>query len=166
MSVNCWKYAREVYVIGREMKFKPETDATREAAIAFIVAMAGTRPAYVPYINAKAGNPPVAEFEGEGEARKLIWDKLAKQNILTLAKMIQKIGRSLKIQFCTEEEKAICDTFFAALKGETVEEAATVEETETTDEEPAEEGTETVEETETTEDETTEEGTETTEVNE
>ena len=160
MSVNCWKYAREVYVIGREMKFKPETNATREAAIAFIVAMAGTRPAYVPYINAKAGNPPVAEFEGEGEARKLVWDKLAKQNILTLAKMIQKIGRSLKIQFCTEEEKAICDTFFAALKGETV------EETETTEEETTEEGTETVEETETTEEETTEEGTETTEVNE
>ncbi|MBR4315951.1 MAG: hypothetical protein IKP65_03140 [Alphaproteobacteria bacterium] len=28
--------------------------------------------------------------------------------------MVQKIGRSLKIQFCTEEEKALCDALFAA----------------------------------------------------
>ena len=114
MPVNCWKYAREVYLIGRSVKFRSFTEKEREAVIDFIVKMAATRPAYVPYINVKAGNPPAAEYVGEKEERKLVWDKLAKQNDASLAKMIQKIGRSLKIQFCTEEEKALCDALFAA----------------------------------------------------
>lgn len=104
MSVNCWKYAREVYLIGRSVKFRPFTAKEREAAIAFIIAMAGTRPAYVPYINLKYGNP----VEGE------MAEKLAKQNDESLARMIAKIGRSLKIQFCTEKEKGLCDALFAA----------------------------------------------------
>lgn len=114
MNVNCWKYAREVYLVGRSLKFRKFTETEREAVIAFITAMAGTRPAYVPYINLKADNAPASEFVGEGEERQLVWDKLAKQNDYSLGKMVQKIGRSLKIQFCTEEEKALCDALFAA----------------------------------------------------
>ncbi len=112
--VNCWQYARDIYLVGRSWKMRRFTDAERAAAIEFIVAMAGTRPAYVPYINLKASNPPAAEYEGEGDERALAWKYLEKQNDESLAKMIQKIGRSLKIQFCTAEEKGICDALLAA----------------------------------------------------
>lgn len=114
MPVNCWQYARDIYLVGRSWKMRRFTDAERAAAIEFIVAMAGTRPGYVPYINLKAGNPPAAEYEGEGDARALAWKYLEKQNDESLAKMIQKIGRSLKIQFCTAEEKELCDALLTA----------------------------------------------------
>ena len=112
--VNCWQYSREVYLVGRSYKFRGFTAEERTAVIEFIVAMAGTRPAYVPYINLKAGNPPANEFAGEGDERALAWDRLEKQNDESLAKMVQKIGRSLKIQFCTAEEKELCDALFEA----------------------------------------------------
>ena len=127
--VNCWQYSRDVYLIGRSLKMRRFTDAEREAVIIFITAMAETRPAYVPYINLKADNPPCNEFvdeevpassdsetqEGEAETvRKLAWDYLEKQNDYSLAKMVQKIGRSLKVQFCTAEEKGLCDALFEA----------------------------------------------------
>jgi len=104
MNVNCWKYAREVYLVGRSLKFRKFTEAERKAVIDFIVAMAGTRPAYVPYINLKFDNTVAG----------VISDRLEKQNDYSLGKMVQKIGRSLKIQFCTEEEKALCDALFEA----------------------------------------------------
>lgn len=104
MNVNCWKYAREVYLVGRSLKFRKFTEAERKAVINFIVAMAGTRPAYVPYINLKFDNTVAG----------VISDRLEKQNDYSLGKMVQKIGRSLKIQFCTEEEKALCDALFDA----------------------------------------------------
>ena len=112
--VNCWQYSREVYLVGRSYKFRGFTAEERTAVIDFIVAMAGTRPAYVPYINLKAGNPPANKFEGEGDERSLAWDRLEKQNDESLAKMVQKIGRSLKVQFCTAEEKELCDALFEA----------------------------------------------------
>ena len=112
--VNCWQYSRDVYLIGRSLKMRRFTEAEREAVITFIIAMAGTRPAYVPYINLKADNPPANEFAASEETRKLVWDRLEKQNDYSLAKMVQKIGRSLKVQFCTAEEKALCDALFEA----------------------------------------------------
>ena len=132
--VNCWQYSRDVYLIGRSLKFRSFTEDEREAVITFIKAMAGTRPAYVPYINLKADNPPAAEFldanEEEGgeetsssneaqdqettSKRDLVWKYLDKQNDYSLAKMVQKIGRSLKVQFCTAEEKELCDALFEA----------------------------------------------------
>ena len=121
--VNCWQYSRDVYLIGRSLKMRRFTDAERAAVIEFIVAMAGTRPAYIPYINIKADNPPANEYvdqeassssEEQESERQLAWDKLEKQNDYSLAKMVQKIGRSLKVQFCTAEEKEICDALFEA----------------------------------------------------
>lgn len=129
--VNCWQYSRDVYLIGRSLKMRSFTDAEREAVITFIIAMAGTRPAYVPYINLKADNPPANEFaeasSGEDgssseKSRELVWDKLEKQNDYSLAKMVQKIGRSLKVQFCTAEEKELCDTLFEATNAQLKEE--------------------------------------------
>ena len=114
MAVNCWQYAREVYLVGRSVKFRPFTEAEREAVIDFVKKMAGTRPAYVPYINLKADNPPANEFEGEGNERALVWSGLELQNDYALGKMVQRIGRSLKIQFCTAEEKELCDALFEA----------------------------------------------------
>ena len=102
MAVNCWQYAREVYLVGRSVKFRTFTEKERTAVIEFITKMIGTRPAYVPYINLKADNPG---------------RELALQNDYALGKMIQKIGRSLKIQFCTEEEKVFCDALFEATDG-------------------------------------------------
>lgn len=123
--VNCWQYSRDVYLIGRSLKMRGFTEAERAAVIEFITAMAGTRPAYIPYINIKADNPPANEFkddessssdseEGAQAERELVWDLLEKQNDYSLAKMVQKIGRSLKVQFCTAEEKEICDALFEA----------------------------------------------------
>ena len=112
--VNCWQYSRDVYLIGRSLKMRRFTEAEREAVITFIIAMAGTRPAYVPYINLKADNPPANKFAASEEPRELVWDRLEKQNDYSLAKMVQKIGRSLKVQFCTAEEKALCDALFKA----------------------------------------------------
>jgi hypothetical protein len=117
MAVNCWQYAREVYLVGRSVKFRTFTEKERTAVIEFITKMAGTRPAYVPYINLKAGNPPAGEFIGEGEERKIEWNGLSLQNDASLGKMVAKIGRSLKIQFCTEEEKGFCDALFEATDG-------------------------------------------------
>ena len=102
MAVNCWQYAREVYLVGRSVKFRTFTEKERTAVIEFITKMIGTRPAYVPYVNLKADNPG---------------RELALQNDYALGKMIQKLGRSLKIQFCTEEEKAFCDALFEATDG-------------------------------------------------
>ena len=102
MAVNCWQYAREVYLVGRSVKFRTFTEKERTAVIEFITKMIGTRPAYVPYINLKADNPG---------------RELALQNDYALGKMVQKLGRSLKIQFCTEEEKAFCDALFEATDG-------------------------------------------------
>lgn len=139
MSVNCWKYAREVYLVGRSLKFRKFTEAERKAVIDFIVAMAGTRPAYVPYINLKFNNTVAG----------VISDRLEKQNDYSLGKMVQKIGRSLKIQFCTEAEKALCDALFEATynrKGQDYvfgnkdainEESSTIEEPSSTTEEPS-----------------------------
>ena len=130
--VNCWQYSRDVYLIGRSLKMRGFTEAERAAVIEFITAMAGTRPAYIPYINIKADNPPANEFkdvessssdseEGAQAERELVWDLLEKQNDYSLAKMVQKIGRSLKVQFCTAEEKEICDALFEATDAGTVE---------------------------------------------
>lgn len=102
MAVNCWQYAREVYLVGRSVKFRTFTEKERTAVIEFITKMIGTRPAYVPYVNLKADNPG---------------RELALQNDYALGKMVQKLGRSLKIQFCTEEEKAFCDALFEATDG-------------------------------------------------
>lgn len=130
--VNCWQYSRDVYLIGRSLKMRGFTEAERAAVIEFITAMAGTRPAYIPYINIKADNPPANEFkdvessssdseEGAQAERELVWDLLEKQNDYSLAKMVQKIGRSLKVQFCTAEEKEICDALFEATDAGTIE---------------------------------------------
>ena len=101
-SVNCWKYAREVYLLGRSLKYRAFTAKEREAVIAFIIAIKETRPAYVDYINLKKDNSYDTTQNYQF------------QNDYALGKMVQKIGRSLKIQFCTEEEKALCDALFAA----------------------------------------------------
>lgn len=124
--VNCWQYSRDVYLIGRSLKYRYFTEDERAAVITFITEMAKTRPAYVPYINLKADNPPANEFvdaeaSSDGETsssteavRELAWTYLEKQNDYSLAKMVQKIGRSLKVQFCTAEEKELCDALFIA----------------------------------------------------
>lgn len=117
MAVNCWQYAREVYLVGRSVKFRAFTAKERTAIIEFINKMVGTRPAYAGLINLKAGNPPVGQYVGEGEERKLELSGLEKQNDYSLGRMIQKIGRLLKVQFCTEEEKEFCDALFAATDG-------------------------------------------------
>lgn len=123
VPVNCWQYSRDVYLIGRSLKYRYFTEDERAAVITFITEMAKTRPAYVPYINLKADNPPANEFvdaESSDESssseavRELAWTYLEKQNDYSLAKMVQKIGRSLKVQFCTAEEKELCDALFIA----------------------------------------------------
>lgn len=102
MSVNCWKYARETYLVGRSVKFRPFTESERAAVIEFVLSMMESRPSYVPYIRLKKDNPldPTEDFKF--------------QNDYALGKMVQRIGRSLKVLFCKDEEKDACDALFAA----------------------------------------------------
>lgn len=102
MAVNCWQYSREVYLVGRSVKYRPFTEKEREAVISFILSMKESRPAYVDYINLKKDNSLDSS------------EDLAFQNDYALGKMVQKIGRSLKIQFCSQAEKEECDKLFAA----------------------------------------------------
>lgn len=140
--VNCWQYSRDVYLVGRSLKFRSFTEKERAAVIEFISAMASTRPAYVPYINQKSGNPPAAEFVESNGEKELVWSGLEKQNDYNLGKMVQKIGRSLKIQFCTAEEKELCDALFEATdfrRAMTINDYATDKEEESSDSEAQEE---------------------------
>ena len=99
-TVNVWKYGREVYLIGRSHKFRYLTDKERQAVITFIAGILETRPAIAQRLNLK--------YENAGKV-------LEKQNSYALLKMVQVIGRNLKVQFVTEEQKALCDTLIAAV---------------------------------------------------
>lgn len=109
MAVNCWQYSRDIYVIGRSVKFKPFSATARTAVIEFIGAMLALRPAIADRCNIKVGNPVyevgATNFEPD----------LTKQNDYTLGKIVQVIGKSLKVQFATNTEKALCDTLITAL---------------------------------------------------
>lgn len=94
-KVNAWKYGREVYLIGRSNKFRYLTEQEREYVITFITEILKTRKSIAARLNLK--------YENAGK-------ELAKQNSYALLKMVQVIGRNFKVQFPTEEEKALCDT--------------------------------------------------------
>ena len=95
-NCNWWQYSRWIYQIGRSVKAKAFTPEEREAVIAFIVGFTVSRPAIVSRLNIKKGD--VAE--------------IAKQNDYALGKMVQLIGRQIKVVPPTEEEKALCDAMF------------------------------------------------------
>lgn len=100
-TVNAWKYGREVYLIGRSHKFKYLSEAERASVIEFIMAIIETRPSLVARLNLK--------YENAGQV-------LEKQNSYALLKMVQQIGRNLKVLFPTEEEKELCDVLIEAVK--------------------------------------------------
>ena len=109
MAVNCWQYSRDVYVIGRSVKYKPFSDSARATVIEFIGAMLVSRPSIADRCNIKVGNPVFETGETSFEP------DLTKQNDTTLGKIVQVIGRSLKVQFATDAEKVLCDAFITAL---------------------------------------------------
>ena len=109
MAVNCWQYSRDVYVIGRSVKFKPFSAGARATVIEFIGAMLVLRPSVADRCNIKVSNPVFESGETSFEPN------LAKQNDSTLGKIVQVIGKSLKVQFATNAEKTLCDTLITAL---------------------------------------------------
>ena len=100
MTVNAWKYGREVYLIGRSNKFRYLTSTEREAVIAFISAIVENRKGIAARLNLK--------YENAGK-------ELEKQNSYALLKMVQVIGRNFKVQFPTEAEKELCDILISEL---------------------------------------------------
>ena len=86
-TVNAWKYGREVYLIGRSNKFRYLSEAERACVIEFITAIIEIRPSLLPRLNLK--------YENAGQV-------LEKQNSYALLKMVQQIGRNLKVLFPTE----------------------------------------------------------------
>lgn len=95
-NCNWWQYSRWTYLIGRTVKAQDFSDSERSAVINFIEGIIGTRPALLPRINLKKGD--VKEIEV--------------QNNYALGKMVQLIGRQLKVLPPTEEEKTFCDELF------------------------------------------------------
>ena len=96
-NCNWWQYSRWTYQIGRSVKAKAFTVEERKAIIAFIEGFIATRDALVARLNLKKGNNA----------------EIARQNNYALGKMVQLIGRQIKIVPPTEEEKNLCDTMFA-----------------------------------------------------
>ena len=101
MTVNAWKYGRTIYMIGRTNKFRYLTENERTVVIDFITAMLPSRVGLIDRLNLK--------YENAGQ-------ELSKQNSYALMKMVQLIGRNLKVQFPTEDQKQLCDAFIQSMK--------------------------------------------------
>lgn len=101
-TINVWQYSRWVYLIGRSVKYRPFTTDERAAIVTFINAELVYRPGVIPGVNIKRGN--AFDFT----------ELLTYQNDYTLGKMLQKIGRNLKVQFPVVGEKDLCDALFAS----------------------------------------------------
>lgn len=100
-TVNAWKYGREIYLIGRSYKFKYLSEAERASVIEFIEAIVESRASLAARLNLK--------YDNAGK-------ELAKQSDYALLKMVQVIGRNLKVQFPTEAEKELCDALIESVK--------------------------------------------------
>ena len=98
MKANCnwWQYSRWVYLIGRSNKYRYFTEDEKVALLEFIAEIAKTRPYIIDRLNLKKG------VNGE-------WTV---QNEYSIGRALQLIGRQLKVQILTEEEKALCDKLF------------------------------------------------------
>lgn len=98
MNANCnwWQYARWVYLIGRSYKYRYFTEEEQTAMLEFISAIAETRPYIIDRLNLKKG------LNGKWEL----------QNGYSVGRAIQLIGRQLKVQILSEDEKTLCDTLF------------------------------------------------------
>ena len=98
MKANCnwWQYSRWVYLLGRSNKYRYFTEAEKIALLDFIAKIAKTRPYIIDRLNLKKG--------ANGE-----WTV---QNEYSIGRAIQLIGRQLKVQILTEEEKELCDILF------------------------------------------------------
>lgn len=97
-NCNWWQYSKNVYRIGRSVSAKSYANAEKTAIITFIEAIIASRPALVQRLNLKKGSV----------------EELSKQNEYALGKMVQLIGRQLKVLPPTEEEKTLCDALFTA----------------------------------------------------
>lgn len=95
-NCNWWQYSRWTYLLGRSVKYQTLTAEEKEAVIAFINSILESRTSLIPRINLKKGD--VAE--------------ISVQNEYNLGKMLQIIGRQLKVVPPTEEEKELCDALF------------------------------------------------------
>lgn len=98
MKANCnwWQYSRWVYLLGRSNKYRYFTEKEKVALLDFIAEMAKTRPYIIDRLNLKKG------INGE-------WTV---QNEYSIGRAIQLIGRQLKVQILSEEEKELCDKLF------------------------------------------------------
>ena len=96
-QINVWRYARQVYLIGRSTKQKGYSVNEKIAILTFINGIRATRPTIVPNVNIKKGNAVGVV-----------------QNDHSLGKMVQVIGRNLKVLFPTVAEKNLCDALFLA----------------------------------------------------
>ena len=101
-TINVWQYSRWTYLLGRSVKFRYFTAEEREAIVTFLNAMLEKRPGALARFNIKRGN--AYDFS----------NSFTYQNDYTLGKMLQVIGKDMKVKFPVEGEKALCDTLFAA----------------------------------------------------
>ena len=101
-TINVWQYSRWVYLLGRSVKFRYFTAKEREAIVTFLNAMLPLRPGCFARFFIKLGN--AYDYS----------DTFTYQNDYTLGKMLQVIGKDMKVKFPVEGEKALCDTLFAA----------------------------------------------------
>lgn len=97
--MNVWQYSRWVYLIGRSIKNKSLSNSEREAFVLFIYKITIIYPMILPLLNIKMGNS---------------YKQLLEQNDYSLGKMLQVIGRKLKVFFFTKEAKKLCDDLFSS----------------------------------------------------
>lgn len=95
--MNVWQYSRWTYLIGRSIKNKSLESSEREAFTTFINEILKTRPMLSSQLNIKKGSNALGLYE---------------QNDYSLGKMLQIVGRNLKVLAMTEEEKKLCDRLF------------------------------------------------------
>ena len=96
---NWWQYARYVYNVGRTSQYMAYTETEKEAIITFLNTILDSRPELKQRVNLKIGN----SLKG-----------MEDQNDLSVGKMLQIVGRALKLYSLTEEEKSACDALFEA----------------------------------------------------
>lgn len=98
-NCNWWLYSKYIYNIGRTSRHAPYSELELEAVKTFITSILETRPAIKPRVNLKIWNSEKS---------------LTNQNFLALGSMLQVIGRNLKQDPPTEEEKELCDALIEA----------------------------------------------------
>ena len=107
---NWWQYSKWVYNVGRTARLFPFDEDEKAAVIAYVSGEWEARPWLAPRLDNRVVEPNALK---EDEELGYLYD-LEKLGSETLGRMVQLIGRNLKVVPPTEDEKTLCDALFEA----------------------------------------------------